>query len=176
MKKKNKTLCVNVGERLKTLREEWKLNKKKMAWRIGVLPNNYLRYETGEIFPNPEVQHRLLKVYKISMDWLLHGEGSKYITDKETQQESQNRLAEIKKLEKQLEMVTQQKNTAEHQLKKEQATLASLQEMTEEVKEVVREMSRITLLRYEVLAQYERFKLQNHALIASSPSPEEQKE
>ncbi len=168
MKKKDKRLCLDIGERLRMLREEWQLKKHQMAHRLGISPNNYIKYESGQIFPNPTSQHQLLTKYHISMDWFIFGIGPRYSIHKKVEEELLKQIADLKKesedrleenteLKKELEASEEQKDDLENELKREKAAMAALPEMSEDVKELVKQMNRIPLLRYEILAQFQRF-------------------
>ncbi len=62
-------------ERLKELREQNKLSKRKAAKLIGVSQPAYLRYESGERTPSVQVVKEIAKVFHTSVDYL-YGESN----------------------------------------------------------------------------------------------------
>lgn len=62
---------VNLGSRLKTLREQKKLTQVQLADRIGVAPNSISAYEAGIRCPSFENLVKLARIFHVSTDFLL---------------------------------------------------------------------------------------------------------
>ncbi|MCP4151285.1 MAG: helix-turn-helix transcriptional regulator, partial [bacterium] len=87
-----------IGERLRQVRVNHKLNRQQMATRLGVRWNSYYKYETGVNFPGLSVLYTLNKEFGITMDWILLGKGpmSQRAMDSEKELESRNRDIAVK--------------------------------------------------------------------------------
>lgn len=60
-----------VGERIKSLRNEAKLSKVKLAAAIGVSDMAICRWERGDRIPDAEVIIKLAKFFNVSADYIL---------------------------------------------------------------------------------------------------------
>jgi len=84
---------------------------------------------------------------QVSLDWLIFSKGPMYFNEKE-------RAAEIEVLKKQLALKTESEKAVPPDSEKE--------------KKLVEHMEAIPLLYYEILGQFQRFKIDNKALVDSS--------
>jgi hypothetical protein len=94
--------------------------------------------------------------HDISMDWLLFGKGPMYCREKGKEKE----LAE---LGKELELMRVKMS--------EQEEKAAGIKLKPELNELLEQMERIPLLYHEMLAYFQRFKLENRELLEASISP-----
>ncbi|WP_081701833.1 helix-turn-helix domain-containing protein [Oleidesulfovibrio alaskensis] len=67
---------MSVGNRIKQIRG--RMPQKEFAATLGIAQNTLGGYERDERTPNAEVIVSIAKVFNISFDWLLTGEGCKY--------------------------------------------------------------------------------------------------
>ncbi len=128
-----------------------------MAEHIGVSYETYIKYERGHNFPNPSAMDHLLNQHNLSIDWFIFGKGPKYFLDKKEKEALENEVTELKT---KLEGVTKQRDLAEKELKAEKSARAGIPEMSEDIKELVVQMNRDPLLRYETLLQFQRSRMQ----------------
>lgn len=64
-------LLVELGNRLRVLREERRLTQKQVAAQIGVTASNISAYENGIRYPSFAALIKLAQLYKVSTDYLL---------------------------------------------------------------------------------------------------------
>jgi transcriptional regulator with XRE-family HTH domain len=64
-----------LGKRLKHLRTAANLNQGEVAEKIGVSTSNISRIEKDEINPSASIVLQICKVFSVSADWVLMGEG-----------------------------------------------------------------------------------------------------
>lgn len=82
----NKKFKLNVfplqhfGARLKEVRQELNLGPAEISNILGIKKNSYYKYEDGSRFPQPEILHSLITYLNVNVNYLLSGEGEKYIT------------------------------------------------------------------------------------------------
>ncbi len=62
---------VNMGERLKQLRNQKKLTQKQVADRIGLAISAISSYESGTRYPSYETLIKFARIYHVSTDFLL---------------------------------------------------------------------------------------------------------
>ena len=74
---------MNIGERLKKLREERKLRKVDVARRAGINPDAYSRWESGDRQPHITNLPALAKALETDYNGLLGGYASVYEVRKE---------------------------------------------------------------------------------------------
>ncbi len=60
-----------LGERIRTLREERRYQQKEIAERLGVLPQAFSNYENGKREPDLLTVLKLAKLFDVSVDYLL---------------------------------------------------------------------------------------------------------
>lgn len=63
-------MAVFSGNRLKELRQEYKITQKGMAHILGVSRPTVTKYESGERQPEPKVMAKLLDYFDVSLDYL----------------------------------------------------------------------------------------------------------
>jgi len=67
-----------MNKRLKQVRETTKLSQKAFAQELGIAQSVIAEIETGKNEPSRNLMIRLKKCYKVSIDWLLTGEGEMF--------------------------------------------------------------------------------------------------
>ena len=96
---------------------------------------------------------------QVSLDWLIFSKGPMYFNEKE-------RAAEIEVLKKQLSLKTESEKAVPPDSEKEKKV--AWPDLKPGIKELVEHMEAIPLLYYEILGQFQRFKIDNKALVDSS--------
>lgn len=71
-----------LGKRLKTLREEKGMNQKKFAAELGISGSLLSQIETGQKNPVYEFLYKLMRKYRVSLDWLFSGKGEMFLKRK----------------------------------------------------------------------------------------------
>lgn len=66
---------VNIGGRIKALRKLLGLSQKEFAQKMGLPQQNINRWEKGIVYPNVDNLFKMCKIFGVSMDWLIAGEG-----------------------------------------------------------------------------------------------------
>lgn len=59
------------GNRIKSLREEFKLNREELAEKLKILYSTVSKYETNIRFPDKETLHKIADFFNVSTDYLL---------------------------------------------------------------------------------------------------------
>lgn len=67
----NKTMLVDFGKRLKTLREAKGLKQREMAEIMGIILRKYQRYEYGEVGVPMDVLSFFADFFDVSADYLI---------------------------------------------------------------------------------------------------------
>lgn len=67
---------VEVGERLKVVREKARLLQPEFAQRLGLAPRTYQNYEIGERTISAEAIKALYEMFSVDPVWLLSGPGT----------------------------------------------------------------------------------------------------
>lgn len=142
-------LVKETGQRLSKVRKRLKYSQERMGAFFGIGRSSYTKYEYGKVFPGPAALESLANTYDISLDWLIAGKGPEYYKEKEQPQPVEE---------------------------KEAPAVSSLAPLLPDIKELLEQMEHIPLLRYEVLAFFHRFKLENRELIGTSTAAQEMKE
>ena len=75
--KKAKTFASEVGSRLKAVREASNLPANVLARRLGVTPQRYNNWETGDIVLPPEIAVILFRELRIDADYLYLGDAER---------------------------------------------------------------------------------------------------
>ncbi|MCP5054460.1 MAG: hypothetical protein GY940_45250 [bacterium] len=145
-----------IGSRLKELRKRFEYNREKMSAYLGLSDNGLGKNEGGHTFPGNLTLHRLKEHFGVSMDWLLFGGGPVFFEEKKTVQEWEK---EIGALKDQLEQARREKEAAVEELAQSNLAVGAGDgvELSDEMKKMIRDMIRVPLLRYELLAGYQRF-------------------
>ncbi|GAQ24171.1 helix-turn-helix domain-containing protein [Tepidanaerobacter syntrophicus] len=69
---------MEIGERIKHLREESRITQAELAKEIGVSPGNVGDWERGRAKPRFDALLALSRFFQISVDWLMTGEDTSY--------------------------------------------------------------------------------------------------
>jgi transcriptional regulator with XRE-family HTH domain len=64
-------VLLQLGERIRTLREEYRYQQKEIAEKLGVSPQAFSNYENGKREPDLLTVLRLAKLFNVSVDYLL---------------------------------------------------------------------------------------------------------
>jgi transcriptional regulator with XRE-family HTH domain len=142
---KKKEIVRETGARAAKVRKALKLSQDRMAGHLGLVRPSYVKYERGEVFPNPYALHVLATTFGISMDWLLANRGEMFY------KEHKEPEPETSPLEEKIKM--------EH--------------VTGDVNQLLEHMAQIPLLRYEILSFFYKFKLQYKELVEESINPQD---
>jgi len=70
-----------LGERLKWIRKDKGLTQQSLAKPLSTSSGYISEVEQGKKSPGSDFLLSLMRVYRISIDWLLNGEGEPYLTD-----------------------------------------------------------------------------------------------
>ncbi|MDQ1349827.1 MAG: Helix-turn-helix protein, partial [Acidobacteriota bacterium] len=81
--------------------------------------------------------------------------------------DEKEKTREIEELKKQLEIEQEKQQEKEPGSEKEKKTLRAVVDMKPEIKELVEHMEAVPLLYHEILAYFQRFKVDNKALVES---------
>lgn len=141
--KKNE-IVKETGNRVARIRKTLKLSQDRMAGHLGLVRPSYVKYERGEVFPNPYALHVLATTFGISMDWLLTGRGK--MIYEETKQPGPEASSLEKKIKSDL--------------------------VTGDMNDLLEHMAQIPLLRYEILSFFYKFKLQYREMVETSMAPQ----
>lgn len=69
---------ITIGERVKWLRTENKLNQKEFSRAIKVGQSRLSEFESNKTKPSFETLYSIKEVFKVSLDWLICGEGTPF--------------------------------------------------------------------------------------------------
>jgi len=117
------------SEKLISIKKASSMNAKEMAGILGIKRESYERYEKSSFAPRMHTLYTLGKRFRVSLNWLILDEGPMFLSSE----------AEVKK-----NLVLS--DTAQNV------------QMSSDIKELVESMEKNPLLRYEILAQFHRFK------------------
>jgi transcriptional regulator with XRE-family HTH domain len=73
----------DIGKRIQDIRTALDLKQEQLANRLGCSRSNLSQVENGLILPGFTILAALRKKFNVSVDWLLTGEGSMFIHEKE---------------------------------------------------------------------------------------------
>jgi transcriptional regulator with XRE-family HTH domain len=159
VKKKSKDGYSGIASRLKLLRSKLGYTQAEMGGRIGVSAGGYRKYEVGQRLPALPVQHRLVKEFDLSMDWLLFNKGPMYNKDKSPDTEIERRTLQLKQ---QLEQAQLRRQDMEAAHKKELEDLSARFHLPPELQELIDYMKKDDVLYHEILAYFKRFLRDGH--------------
>jgi transcriptional regulator with XRE-family HTH domain len=125
---------------------------KKMGECLRASSTSYLRYEQGKTLPGFSSLYSIAEKLGISLDWLVCGKGPVYYKEKEKTDQAEERVEE--------------KAAEREEIKKDilQRLLPGFSQ--EDINDFLELMSRIPLLRHEVLVFFYKFKAENKDLVA----------
>ncbi len=83
MKNENDNPKKDIGKRIHDIRAALGLKQEQVALRLGCSRSNLSQVENGLILPGFTILSALRKELNVSVDWLLTGEGSMFIHEKE---------------------------------------------------------------------------------------------
>ena len=148
-KKTKPTAYLEIGKRLRSIRKELGVTSVEMAKRLGLAKNSYNKNEYGITNPGISTLYQLSETYNISMDWMLFGRGEMY------------RLEEVRETPGRVGDSVAEENNGDNGSKNEVMSLAELLLKLvghDEVGEFLKMMTRVPLLRHELLLHYHKFK------------------
>jgi transcriptional regulator with XRE-family HTH domain len=73
----------SIGKRVQEIRTALDIKQEALSKRLGCSRSNLSQVENGLIFPGFFILAALRKEFDVSVDWLLSGEGSMFIEEKE---------------------------------------------------------------------------------------------
>jgi transcriptional regulator with XRE-family HTH domain len=144
-----------LGAKLKKLRQHFDLTRLQMASRFKVTPSAYSKNESGLTFPGLPSLRALCLELDVSMDWLLFDKGPMIFEKKAPPPETAKKPPVEKKAE-------------EEPVPDKKAATPAAKELAPDVKELVEHMENIPLLHYQILAQFQQFKVDNPELVKST--------
>lgn len=157
-------IFTDAGERLVQFRKKFAYNRTQMATHLGLRRNAYYKNETGLSLPGLGTLYRLAMEHHLSMDWFFFGKGPMYYDEKEKDKEIVELKTQLEQMQKKiLELEQENKLACEGEDQKEKKAVQV--EIKPEIKELIENMEEVPLLYYEILTHYQRFKLENKALI-----------
>ena len=92
-------LLQEVGERLRTIREQLKHSPADMARRLGLSYSGYFKNESGITFPKVTTLHVLQDDFGISMDWLIFNKGPMHYKDRQQELRPEEKGTKTSRLE-----------------------------------------------------------------------------
>ncbi len=114
----------------------------------------------------------------MSFDWLLLGKGEMYYSEQVPKSEMETKLKEIEEMRRQefeteKESAAAEKNNFEEQVKELTEKLKELEAemipgLKPEVKELVQVMDNVPMLYYEIMLQFQRFKVDNENIVSAA--------
>ena len=138
-----KNLLLEIGYKLRKVREPLTYTVSQMADSIGNERTSYNRYEKGKALPKLLALYKLGNKFDVSLDWLIRNEGPMYYKEKESNEQK---------------II---KSNSQH-------TQPNLDSMPADIKELLDHMEKIPLLRHEVLAFFLKFKDKNKEMVANA--------
>jgi transcriptional regulator with XRE-family HTH domain len=149
MDKKN--LLIEIGYKLKKVREALRLKNSELADDIGFNRSSFCRYESGKTPPGIKTLYGLGEKFNISLDWLICNKGEMFYRE--------------------IAATELEKESMEPPAPPSSPTLDSL---PGDIRELLEHMERIPLLRYEILTYFLKFKDKNKELVLNAFTNERQ--
>jgi len=146
---KRKDLLKEIGYKLKKARRALKYSAGFMISSLQLVPSSYYRNENGKTCPDIMSLQILGREFGISLDWLVCDKGPMFYKEKD-REESQEEIPEAAEKE---------------------PLQDPLDTLPDEIKELVKHMERIPLLRYEILASFHRFKGEYKETVSEAMTP-----
>lgn len=81
MRKSNSNMRLDVGQRLRLLRNQYNYSVSEMGQKLGLSRSGYSKNENGVTLPKLETLQRLEKDLDISMNWLFFNKGPIHYKD-----------------------------------------------------------------------------------------------
>ncbi|MCP5107696.1 MAG: helix-turn-helix transcriptional regulator [bacterium] len=126
-------MVVEIGQRLKKLREQFKYSHEQMSGKLGLSKSGYFKNEGGIRFPGFKTLDLLQKNWDISMDWLIFNKGPVHYKEKMPEPAPQPEKVEVKET-------------------------TGLEDIGPDVRELVEYMEQDHLLKHEVLLNFYKYK------------------
>ncbi|MCU0286834.1 MAG: helix-turn-helix domain-containing protein [Acidobacteria bacterium] len=137
-----KEFAKEVGLKIEKIRKLNHISVTNMAQSLYVNRVTYVRNESGLAIPNFFTLYHLGSDFNVSLDWLLLDEGPMMRTQKSAKQEEKPAVDPL-----------------------------TVHPVTGEIKELLVHMDKIPLLRYEILAQFHRFKEEHNIIVEKTMKP-----
>ncbi|MCP4217851.1 MAG: helix-turn-helix transcriptional regulator [bacterium] len=152
---KRKKNDYGTGFRLKQIRQATGFSMAKIAAFMGLSRTTYYRNETGEIFPNPRTMEILSVRLGISLDWFILGLEPMY------------RAPETSTTESPEEPATESPSAPTDEANENTEYFGLEQLVTEnpDIEEMFTAMLNVPLIKYELLADFQRLKIKNKKLL-----------
>ncbi len=84
----------SIGERIKKIRIEFKLNQKEFADKLETSQKSISEYERNITSINEKIIANLIKIFKIDSNWLIAGQGEMFINDNKIKKIESNNISE----------------------------------------------------------------------------------
>ncbi len=119
---------LQVGERLRELREKLRISQEEFAKRLQISPRGYQKYEAGERVPHPHKLTKIAEMCDTTVDWILTGELN---IDKARMMERLKRAHTMEELVEQLEESARREERLLYKGAKEEGPEYGLEELKE---------------------------------------------
>lgn len=159
MELNKKNMFKEAGIHLAEFRKKLEYSRGQMAAYLGLNNNAYYKKETGISLPSFDTLYQLAMKNNLSLDWFFFNRGPMNYDEKEKSQEIELLKAQLEQAQKKL--LELEKDKGQQNQKEMMATT----HIKPEIKELIEAMELTPLLYYEILAKYQRFKIENKALI-----------
>ncbi len=148
-----------VALRLRQLRDTLDMDRGRMAFELNIQRASYTKKERGELLLSPEQMHQLATRHQVNLNWLLAGQGPVLSTDPQKEEHMQRQ--EEPKQQQAPQPVPGAPVPGQMVPLEAAAEDATLMR---EYRQLLSEMERLPLLRYEILTHFHRFKQENGSL------------
>jgi transcriptional regulator with XRE-family HTH domain len=123
---------MSISLRIRELRQEKKMSGKEFSSAINIDNSQYSKIENGKLAPTIEHLMEIYSKFNVSINWLLTGEGEKYIGSKIAPEVLAHK--EIQELNREIGALNNEKKRIETEKKKLKAEVEKLKSENEELK------------------------------------------
>ena len=136
-----------ISERLQQVRKRYRHSRARMAKAMIASESTYYKYEKAESSPDVRKFYNMAKAFNVSLDWLIVGRGEMFYKEP---------------------ILLSNPDVEDGAADGEQAPALLNPGLREDVRELLVHMEHIPMLRYEVLAMFQHFKVNNKDLVKES--------
>jgi transcriptional regulator with XRE-family HTH domain len=173
MPSKKEEIKKDIALRLKELRKFLNYSHIEISSKLGITKGAYTKNEQALNLPGIETQQQLAVGLGVSMDWLLFGKGPIFYNTKEKAEKLDEKLRESEKKNEELTAELEKMRYLNRELETEKRPV--LADLKPDVSEMLEHMARIPLLHHEILARYQRFRVENKDLLETAVASPDQK-
>lgn len=164
----NLTLKQTLGMRLLKIRRSLSYTQGKMAALLGISRSSMAKKETGLTFPGYHVMRKLGANFNVSLDWLFFGRGQIFLDKEESPKEQKDSNSETTPEASPAPApaaAAAPGETASPTGKPLHGGAGQNFSLRPEHRELLEHMEKIPLLHYEIMAAFQRFKIDNEELV-----------